>query len=206
MADVPTPIWGFYDSVCVDRAKRLLEYEHFDKLIGRLRVAVITDFAWERFESDRLKGCHRAAFLLKVPEQVYDYFFNAPAEYRGQYAIDPAVGEAANRAVVSALEPSLLAFAGTKVVPAEVPVAVSLRATDAKVWIYEREVDAQLGDDSPAIRYAPWEKASETGVGLLAPKGTRLEIKGGWLDDQGREHRDPFKTTRGTDIHCTGYS
>jgi hypothetical protein len=204
--DASTPIWGFYESVDVDRATRLLTYQPLGTTIELVRAAVTISFLLEPFTSDRLKGCHRAAFLLLVPVDVYDYFFNSPYGYRGQYAVEPANGEAANRAVVSSLESCLRDFARARVRLADAPVVASLRATDAKIWIYEPEVQAQLGKGRPEIRYAPWETASETGVGLLAPRGAKLEVKGGWLDGQGNERRDPAKATRSTDIHCTGYS
>ena len=85
-------------------------------------------------------------------------------------------------------------------------VSASLRAIEAKVWIYESEVESQLGEEHPAILYAPWAESSETGVGLLAPVGTFLEVKGGWLDRQGKERRNPVKSNRSNEIREFGYS
>ncbi len=66
-------------------------------------------------------------------------------------------------------------------------MSASLLASEAKLWICESEVESQLGEEQPAILYTLWAESSETGVGLLAPVGTSLEVKGGWLDRQGQE-------------------
>lgn len=200
------PIWDFYESVDIDRAARLLAPQSFITTIELVQAAVTIGFSWEPFRNDRLKGCHRAEFLLVVPVDVYDYFFNSPHGYRAQYAMAPTNGEAANRAVIASLESNLKTFAQTVPETAQLPLITSLGCTDAKIWIYEPEVETQLGKEKPAIRYAPWETSTETGVGLLAPSATKLEIKGGWIDEQGRERRDPAKATRSIDIHLTGFS
>ena len=82
----------------------------------------------------------------------------------------------------------------------------SLAATDAKIWILESEVELHLGDPTPEIVFDLWQQGTTDGVGLRAPIGTRLEVKGGWIDREGRERRDPYKATRGDDIHAFGYS
>lgn len=183
-----------------------LHLKPFFTTIELVQAAVTISFSWEPFRNGHLKGCRRAKFLLVVPVDIYDYFFNSPHGYRAQYAIAPINGEAANRAVIASLESSLETFAQTAPETAQLPLITSLRGTDAKIWICEPEVETQLGKGKPEIRYAPWETLTETGVGLLAPLGTKLEIKGGWLDEQGLERRDPTKATRSIDIHLTGFS
>jgi len=91
--------------------------------------------------------------------------------------------------------------------PALKPLIIaSLRAVQAKLWIYEREVELQLGAQDPAVMYEPWISNSEDGAGLLAPIGERLEVKGGWLDAAGIECLDPAKITRSSEIHQVGFS
>jgi hypothetical protein len=162
-------IWQFGESVPAERARRLLSYASFDEVIGLLEAAKIVAFAWEPFQNDRLRGCHRASFLLQVSTDMYDAFFNSPVGYRAQYAVSVGTGEAANRTLLSRLEPKLLQFANTKNLVPEIRVRSSLRAVDAKVWIYEPEVEAQLGRKDTEISYTPWQQASTDGVGLLAP-------------------------------------
>lgn len=147
-----------------------------------------------------------AAFLLEVSTDTYDAFFNSPAGYRGQYALSVAHGEAANRAFFALQGEHLLAFALKNSEISVDRLRASLGATDAKVWIYEPEVERQLGRDVREIIFSPWQQASEGGVGLLAPVGTKLEIKGGWIDPHGAERRDPIKAERSDEIHRLGYS
>ena len=199
-------IWQFGDSVPADRGRILLSYVSFDEVMGHFQMAKIVAFAWEPFQSDRLRECHRASFLLQVSRDMYDAFFNSPVGYRAQYAVSTGMGEAANRALLRKLEPRLLEFAREKNLVPETRVKASLQAADAKIWIYEPEVEAQLGREDTQILYAPWQQASTDGVGLLAPVGTKLEVKGGWMDDHRKEHRDPFKANRSEEIHSVGYT
>jgi hypothetical protein len=77
----------------------------------------------------------------------------------------------------------------------EQQLVASLRGEEAKLWIHESEVEAQLGEDCSAILYPPWQHATDSGVGLLAPVGKEIAVCGGWLDAQGNAHRNPSKLT-----------
>lgn len=200
------PIWQFCTSVDSIRARTLLSYPNFDTVASLLLDAAIEDFCWEPFSGQALRNCHRASFLLRVPEVVYDAFFNSPVGYRGQFVASEATGEAANRDLIAQFEARLLAYAEGRALVSQEFVCKSLRAAQAKVWIFEPEVEAQLGANTPAISYIPWEQASESGVGLLAPVGTQLEIKGGWLTPDGLECLNPSKAGRSEDIRRTGFS
>ncbi len=134
-------------------------------------------------------------------------FFNSPAGYRGQFAASVAAGEEANRKLLMQVEARLLAYAENRSSVTQTDIRNSLRAAQAKVWIFESEVEAQLCATAPAITYALWKaQASESHVGLLAPVGTRLEVKGGWLTPDGVERLNPGKSGRSEDIHRTGFS
>jgi len=200
------PIWQFHASVNGARARTLLSYPNFDAVASVLEQATVDGFLWEPFAGPALHGCHRASFLLRVSEATYDAFFNSPAGYRGQFAASAATGEAANRKLLVRLEAQLLAYAENHSPVAQSLIRNSLRAAQAKLWIYEAEVAAQLGSTAPAIAYAQWEQASESGVGLLAPVGTLLEVKGAWLAPNGEGRLNPGKSGRSEDIHQTGFS
>jgi hypothetical protein len=200
------PNWQYADSVDTARAQRLLSLSAFSEVVELVAKAQVVDFTWEPFTGTPLAGCSRASFILRVPPTSYDAFFNSPAGYRGQYALSASDGESANRRLLRSLEPKLLSFAAKKNDAPPSAVSASLRASEAKLWIYESEVEAQLGEEQPAILYTPWAESSETGVGLLAPVGTSLEVKGGWLDRQGQERRNPAKANRSNEIHELGYS
>jgi hypothetical protein len=190
-------MWDFCDQIPRERAERLHAYDSFAAVIALIaKDAAITAFAWEPFDAERLSGCNRASFLLTVPEQAYDAFFNAPAGYRGQYARSREAGEVANRSLLSNLESLLLANPSPQQSAHGSRVLRSLRATDAKCWIFEPEVEQHMGVDLPEILYSPWQNASEDGAGLRAPVGSHIEVKGGWLDARGIERRDPKKSLR----------
>jgi hypothetical protein len=197
--------WSFTDQVPIDRVRRLLALQTFDHIVDLLRHSVVTGFAAEPFRGLRLRGCERAVFQLTTQEEVYDLFFNSPVGYRGQYADSERAGEAANRAVIDVLQPSLLSVAARSAHSWKW-VAESLRGTQAKIWIDEDEAAGQLGRGTPDIRFDTWQEHSDSGVGLLAPVGTRLEIKGAWVDEGGKERVDPLKVGRANEIHLTGFS
>jgi len=200
-------MWEFADAIPRERTERLHALSAFFTVIALIaKDAKVTAFAWERFNAERLFGCHRASFLLKVSDYAYDAFFNAPAGYRGQYARSREAGEEANRTLLSSLVPILLANPYLQQSALGPLVLRSLRAADAKCWIFEPEVEQHMGVSVPEISYSPWQNASEDGAGLRAPLGTKIEVKGGWLDTRGIEHRDPFKSLRSNEIHEVGYS
>lgn len=200
------PLWQFGTSVEHQRTERLLHFASFDDVVWLLHDATITHFVWESFTDKRLKGCNRATFLLRVSPNAYDAFFNSPVGYRAQYAMGTSTGEQANRQILSSLEQRLLAFALADGQQYKLLILGSLRASQAKIWIYEQEVEDQLGEQKAAILYQPWLKSSLDGAGLLAPIGQQLEVKGGWVNPQGNECVDPAKATRSQDIHDVGFS
>lgn len=200
------PEWQFSAEVDAGRAARLLSYPDFDTVASLLIDAAVECFSWERFDGEKLRGCSRASFLLRVSSEAYDAFFNSPAGYRGQFAASKAAGEEANSMLLRLFEARLIAYAeGRSSVP-RLSLSDSLRAAQAKVWIYERDVQSQLGASAPEIIFAPWQQQSEDGVGLLAPLGTRLEVKGGWLSADGVARPNPLKLGRSEEIHRTGFS
>lgn len=186
---------------------RLLNYSSYDEILSLfMQTFKIVEFLWEPFQDKRLMGCHRASFLVYVSDQSYDAFYNSPAGYRGQYAKSTMDGDHANRKLLQRILPDLQAEAELQnVVPVNM-VIKSLNATDAKVWIFECEVESHLGGETPEIIYAPWQAEACCGVGLRAPVGRKLEVKGGWLDRKSNECRDPFKAGRSLDIHTCGFS
>ncbi|MGH8224066.1 MAG: hypothetical protein ACREQZ_13950 [Woeseiaceae bacterium] len=199
-------LWTFAKHLDVARTTHLLALAEFEEIVRLLETARITNFVWEAFASDHLRGCHRAAFLLETSPSTYDAFFNAPIGYRGQYARSIAAGLAANRLLLDALESTLIGFAWFRKAPNLQAIERSLRGADAKIWIDEVEVESHMGLDLIEILYPPWQQHSVSGVGLLAPVGTRLEVKGAWLDKNQSERQDPLKRYRASDIHLTGYS
>ena len=80
---------------------------------------------------------------------------------------------------------------------------MSLKATQAKIWIDENEVEDQ---DEPLIDFPLWEAYEPGGLGLRAPYGTKLEVKGGWVNHGGEDVINSQKNHRSGNINRTGDS
>ncbi len=206
MQEVSPPLWHFAADFDAARALRLLAVADYTDVIQRFDEAVVTGYVWERFTFGRLSGTNRAAFLLEVRESTYDAFFNSPVGYRAQYALGVETGLAGNRDLIDALDPKLMGSAWAQDAPNHSSISISLRGTDAKIWIDESEIVTQMGRDAVDIIYPRWREHSEDGAGLLAPLGTRIVVLGAWLDKDDNERRDPLKANRALDIHLRGYT
>jgi hypothetical protein len=200
------PLWSFAPTVPALRTGALLAYRSFEAVLELLATATVSAFTWEPFKRESLRGCNRAAFLIDVTPEAYDAFFISPMGLRAQYAVSVTHGEAANRRLLSSFEPRLRSFQRPQAVPTAEQVHWSLCGSEAKIWIYEDEVQDQLGRTEPEILYAPWEASSESGVGLLAPYGRKLHVMGGWLSPSDVVVPNPDKATRSADVHRSGYS
>lgn len=199
-------LWSFAPAFPQRRSEALVSYHTFETIVDLLSTATVTSLTWEPFKKEALRGCSRACFLIEVTPEAYDAFFNSPVGLRAQYALSPMHGEAANRRLLASLESRLLSFKRASALPAAEAILWSLCAPEAKIWIHEKEVELQLGGDEPQILYPPWERCSESGVGLLAPYGRKLEVMGGWLSQAGLVVPNPEKATRSRDIHNSGFT
>jgi len=198
--------WQFTSSPAPERAARLLSWKSFDEIVESLATCNIAPLYWERATKVELNGCYRASFVLTVSPDVYDAFFNAPVGYRGQFARSETQGDAANRKIIEILLSRLLEVAAEHPTATHQFVMTSLQGKQAKIWIDETEVDDQLTDSIPSIDYPDWEFNDRDGQGLRAPRGTKLEVKGGWVGSTGEEVINPSKNNRSGNINKTGYS
>lgn len=200
-------MWTFFETVDADRQKNLIDSPSFETISGALVLASdLVGFENEVFDDIRLRGCVRASFLLDVPNQLYDSFYNGTDGYRAQYAADPTQGELANRQLIDALTAKVLTEARQKFGIELEFARGSLSGQGAKIWIYEPEVHDHLFDDTPEIDFKRWIDNSEDGVGLRAPVGSKLIINGGWLDELGVERVDPYKAGRSQEIYDVGFT
>jgi len=215
------PLWDFTGLVSAERRTRLLGLNCFEDVLKQvISTSTILKYQAEHFKDWRLKGCTRAEFLLSVDRDGYDAFFNSPIGYRAQYCLGLETGELANRQLIEALKPKLLAFAEhiTTAAFSLHRVRASLDAVDAKIWIDESESAIFPSSDFQVeIDYGPWiERAKRADAfqeddfikamrGIRAPYGARLEVKGGWLDDSGFEKLDATKSHRSEQIATNGF-
>lgn len=202
--------WKYTDRVSEERRKKLASPGSFDALVQR----VVEDFrvirAYACAGADRgLTDCLQPIFLLDLPD-TGDALFNGPYGYRAQYWLHPFKGLAANRALLDALTPKLMAA----ISPAESPnlgkfnVCASLAASSAKIWIQE---SSSLSDTDRDLAVESWVEEANRGVelarlGLSAPTKARFEVKGALLDPYGNEVVPAKKVLRHFDIHNYGFS
>jgi hypothetical protein len=198
--------WQFTSALAPERAARLISWRSFDEIVESLATCHIAPLYWEPATKQELKGCHRASFVLTVLPDVYDAFFNAPVGYRGQFSESETQGEAANRKIIETLLSRLLEVAAEHSTATRQSVVTSLQGKQAKVWIDETEVDNALTDPTPLIDYRDWEFNDPDGQGLRAPRGTKLEVKGGWVRPTGEAVINPGQNNRSRNINRTGYS
>ena len=213
-------LWDFTALVPRKRCEKLLAIASFDEVINRIVRGTVDSFKAEPRENPPCQGCLRAFFRLHVNECDYDAFFNSPVGYRAQYCIGVEHGEKQNRRLIEAITPLCLEFTKGKEergFPAE-RVLASLQGTDAKVWINDRDLP---NVDEVHINYHPWVAKAQAAaegssadqaaranatVGILAPVGTHVEVKGAWLTSEWREWRDPRKAFRAEEIRDYGYT
>jgi hypothetical protein len=138
----------------------------------------------------RLAGMQRVEVVLELPSEVVDLFHNGAAGYRAQFYQGVVMGECANRRVIDALLPSILARPWE---PSPEHIKASLGDPDAKVWICE--IGGWMDDvDSKAcgLTVERWEENVGKGkkhrfelrhMRLTPEHVTKLDIKGGCLNE-----------------------
>ena len=177
-----------------------------------------------------VKGCTRPEFSLVVCPDTFDLFFNSPQGYRGQYHRSANAGQQANEKLISRMAGRLIAYTNGKTTKHSMgahAIRRSLAAGSAKIWIDEQGVRAQRGDDITELKadlaVEPWLRTAMAYVaapakytnplgeinavdGVKAPKGSLLEVKGAFIDQDGQEHLAENKENRSLQIHLYGFT
>ncbi len=185
-----------------DRADKLASWS-LDAIVEQFLNCEIGWFCWEpaKYEPRLMeRDCHRASFPLIVDPDIYDAFFNAPAGYRGQFAKSEKHGDDAQRQLIEALFPRLLEVAAQYPTAPPEDVTTSLRGKQAKIWYDENEAGLVYGPES--IDFHPWDNPHNK---VRAPRGTTLEIKGGWVSSTGEEVINPSKCDRSRNLTKFGH-
>jgi hypothetical protein len=208
-------LWGFTSLVPEERRRRLLAVQSYDEVIEGIACGEVDYFNVESWHE-----CSRAIFKLQVEDAVFDAFFNSPNRYRAQYCRGVENGEKQNRRLIEAITQACYEFAeqNRRQEFSGDRVLASLQGKDAKVWIPE---DNLPDVEEVQIDYKPWvakAEASSVGgssgqaarskasVGVLAPVGAHIEVKGAWLTPKGDEWRNPRKSHRGEEIRDYGFT
>jgi len=212
------PFWTFTDLVPADRQRAMLGLVDFAEVLALVAAQPVVAFSLEPRKLGDCFGTSRAFFKIDAGVAVYDAFFNSPVGLRSQYCRSIEQGEHANRRLVDSVTRNCLAHPSVvSLPPAERRlVEVSLASSAAKAWINDADWNAQCDTQ---ILHGPWlakAAASNTGplaqqmarvdaqTGLLAPCGTYIEVKGGWLWPSGEQCFDPDKIGRSAEIRDYG--
>ena len=211
-------LWTFEPSVELERQHALLSLGSFDDVVALVERGQLDELYLESKSRGECAGAVRLLCVIRVGSVAYDAFLNAPVGLRAQYAISPAAGESAGRALCDRLRPRLLAHPKLADLPGADHILAqrSIGSVEARVWVNDRDWSSA---ERPGLRYEPWAKkasAAREGTaaeqqargaalnGVLAPQGTVLEFKGGWFNRQGEPCVDSSKAVRSTTIHDYG--
>jgi hypothetical protein len=228
---VEIPEWQF-NALLVghDRLERLSENVPFSEVVARVGGVRNINFSAEPGNREA-KGWIRAAWVLEVTPELFDLFFNSSSGYRGQFYLAPQRGLEANRLLIDSLHGRLLASADAGPPNPNMTrrqVEASLTSRYAKVWIDEDSSTLDQTSKDPVIIQAlevpKWVTAMKDALsawrqgkspdayvarsllGVQAPEGQRLDIRGAWMDRGNTDHVVPSKEDRAEHIHKFGFS
>lgn len=221
--------WDFTDQVSSTRRERLNAAPSFGSIVQRILSEMqIVKFVVRKGELGHVKCCKRPEFTVKVSEDTFDMFFNSKNGYRAQFLRGVEIGKRANAKIVQAIAGHLIRYAREN--PAKLSMAlesirVSLRSQSAKVWIDENGRRKAKASDltklNADLNVQPWHRIAKSCFddrnlfstekskaidGVKAPLGTRLEVKGAFLDINGQEFIPEDKIDRDQQIHDFGFS
>jgi len=209
--------WSYSTSIPRDRASMLLSPTTVATIANRVAAEMTV-------ECCHLQPCHdhtdfqRVTYCIRVPEDLFDVFFNSPHGYRGAYYRSPGEGIDANNAFIESLVPRLLESSEAGATREELAwISESLLSYSAKAWLAEKGLRlcqkcegewSASSDNLPEIINERWEHG-ESGMqryGRKAPRFTKIRLFGAFLDDRCNEFVPARKRHRARDIHMWGWS
>lgn len=225
--------WHFSPSLePFERLAYLIKETTFPNIVGSIVTESSKRVTLEKIDrpgNRMLKGSSRPVFTLEVKPRTLDLFYNSPWGYRGQYCVSAENGLCCNRLLLDALMDSLLSClrADSRVTPSDFDLACqSLRLPSAKTWIRENgQINPRDYTLTEEVLHPPWlacarEARAELDanrnptpidklngiVGVRAAYGSFLDVKGGWISDNGTELIDEYKKHRAEHIRDYGFS
>jgi hypothetical protein len=145
--------------------------------------------------------------IVPCSPEIYDWLFNGPTGYRAHYYSADSAGEAFNTAIVSKLVSEVVKSAAWAAFNASIRNA-GLPSLSGQ-W-------AKIGLNDCAFRNAPerellsraWaENCKPDAMGLRAPRYSKVEIVGAWLNPITKTFwNSPDKADRSQEIHRRGYA
>ncbi len=215
-AVVSEDIWQLSAKIGPGRRKRLLETP-FEEIVQRIvREARLGGHGRQGIKKH--PSSKRVLLNLETSAEAIDLFHNGAGGYRAQFLIGVSQGIIANRFVIDALLNRLECLC--KANPTRGCtwdfVERSLCDRDAKVWIYQGIWFRQCRLLDRHLFVERWRRNGEemvlrrrripTWAKLTPSSETRLQLKGGCLDEAHRTIGVPTKSGRSEELHCFGYT
>jgi hypothetical protein len=223
--------WEFSEEFVSDERRGYLHREvEFTQIVESIKdEMMITNFRIDKGYSSALQGCKRPVFQFEVQTKTFDIFYNSPWGYRGQYCLSIDNGSKQNRYLIDLIMGKLLQNVQSNVQNPSLSVEaieISLKCQSAKIWIYEKNQintsdytlreelfnsawitnarEARAALDACQIPN-PMEKMNAI-IGVRAPQGQVLDVKGAWLTRNEEERLDDYKKHRSEHIRDYGFS
>lgn len=213
---VPDTEWQLTQNVSGARERRLLGTS-FDNIVRQItRQAQLHDYGRQKIK--KYPGSKRVRIKLVLPSQTVDLFHNGASGYRAQYYLGIRQGEAANRYIIDCLLEKLKGLCANQ--PKQGCcwrfIEASLCDPDAKVWIHQgiwsrhkRVTDRNLKVED-WIRNGNTLKLPNKTIPIwaqLTPDGeTRLDLKGGCVNNKFHSIGVQLKPFRSKELHELGYT
>ena len=210
--------WKLSYQIPAVRRDYLLDQIRFEAIVESIASGTIFAKKPCKGKSDEVRDCLRPAWTISVSEKTCDQFFNSVSGYRANYLRSIEAGDAANRVLIGALKDRLLSAYQASGFDADF-AALSLECNSAKAWISESFIsfDHNWIDE---ILVPPWIDAANTYLrnkgkypdlekaiwGIRATLGTKIDIKGAFLNRSRIEKIPSDKIDRSAQIHNYGFS
>lgn len=209
--------WQYSSAVDQARQNRLLAVSSFYDVVDQIEKE-LTILCYHTQHCDDAYGYARSVFCIRVPEEVFDIFFNSPSGYRANYFSSPSLGLQQNHFLIQRLFLKLSLWAQQSVGGYSADFAQkSMLSISSKAWLAECSMeicDACKGewsassDGNAEISNSRWEQSSQPNsrYGIKAPLHTKIRLFGAFLNNRGDEFIPARKRDRDKQIHDTGWS
>ena len=227
--------WKYSQNISHKRIAYLRKQVEFKEIVNDIcREMVIIDYNIE--ESSCFNNCIRHSFILSITPKTYDIFFNSEYGYRGKYFFGTKEGKNANRELITAIKEKLVDYANQNPSNIKTSthqrVVDSLNKESAKIWIQQssstlnekqfklisdmaienpswHKFALKVGEDNKkpkSKRHKNYRRRFKAILGLRAPIGVKLEVKGAFPDLEGKEIIGKGKYSRAKQIRYYGFS
>ena len=219
------------DFVCVSKDKwvltrriygarryRLLQGTSFKEIVQCIvRKAKLKDYKRSKLQRNGANSAiaYRVEIILKIDSKTIDLFHNSRCGYRAQFYKSVPTGKRANRCLIQKIMPRLKSL--LKKPKRTCPwdwTKKSLLHRDAKVWIHQGSWIRLRRKKDRNICVKRWMKNRSCPFnnkkilyGMLSPQNEILiDLKGGYIDLQGKPSGQNPKINRDQDIHRFGFT